>query len=191
MRGHAPHFGDSTCKALILSVVAAPCTTRSGSAAPLSGHSSSSSGGILRALKHIFSWCRDTRQRKDVILNNQCRQNRHLGITNFNKFSLPEPPLVDDPFALLFIADHAAMEAAPTMMTSPPVASTKKKRKMSTTMSNLSITELLLFPFCCLDAKGGEEIYLSSYLYVTFVVFIWTWLVRLYLVCVGHVDMVF
>jgi hypothetical protein len=83
------------------------------------------------------------------------------------------------------------MEAAPTMMTSPPVASTKKKRKMSTTMSNLSITELLLFPFCCLDAKGGEEIYLSSYLYVTFVVFIWTWLVRLYLVCVGHVDMVF
>jgi hypothetical protein len=75
--------------------------------------SSSSSSGILRALKHIFGWCRDTRQRQDVILNNQHRQNEHMGITDFDEFSLPEPPLVDCPFASLYGADGATMEAAP------------------------------------------------------------------------------
>jgi hypothetical protein len=45
------------------STSATPRTTHSGSVAPTSGHSSSSSSGVLRVLKSIFAWCRDTRQR--------------------------------------------------------------------------------------------------------------------------------
>jgi hypothetical protein len=66
------------------------------------------------------------------------------------------PPLDDDPFASLSTADLAAMEATPTtMMRKHPTASMKEKK--TTTTSDLLFTELLLFPFWCLDAKGGEE----------------------------------
>jgi hypothetical protein len=67
----------------------------------------------LRALKHIFAWCRDIRQRQDVILSNQRHQNEHMGIDDFDEFPLPEPPLVDDPFTSLSDVDLAAMEATP------------------------------------------------------------------------------
>jgi hypothetical protein len=56
----------------------------------------------------MLAWCRDTRQIQDVLLSNQRRQNEKLGI---NEFSLPVPPLDDDPFASLSAADIAAMEA--------------------------------------------------------------------------------
>jgi hypothetical protein len=56
---------------------------------------------------------------------------------------------------------------------------------MRMTTSDIFGTELLLFPFWCLDTKGGEEsIYLVIHVYVIHR-FIWTWLVRPYLVCVG------
>jgi hypothetical protein len=51
----------------------------------------------------------------------------------------------------------------------------KKKRKMTTTSDLLFGTVFLVFPFWCLDAKGGEEIYLP----MLFIIFIQTWLVRL------------
>jgi hypothetical protein len=94
------------------STSAAPRSTRSDAATPLPTTSSSSSNGILRALKHIFAWCRDTHQCQDVILSNQRRQNEHMGIDYFDVFPLPEPPLVDDPFTSLSATDLAAMEAA-------------------------------------------------------------------------------
>jgi hypothetical protein len=58
----------------------------------------------------MFAWCRDTRQRQDVLLSNQRRQNEKLGI---NEFSLPVPPFDDDPLASLSTADIAAMVASP------------------------------------------------------------------------------
>jgi hypothetical protein len=45
-----------------------------------------------------------------MLLSNQRRQNEKMGI---DEFSLPVPPLDDDPFATLSAADIAAMEAAP------------------------------------------------------------------------------
>jgi hypothetical protein len=48
-----------------------------------------------------------------VILSNQCHQNEHLGIDDFDEFPLPEPPLVDDPFTSLSDVDLTAMEATP------------------------------------------------------------------------------
>jgi hypothetical protein len=60
-----------------------------------------------------------------------------------------------------------------------PIVSTRK----TTTTSDLPFAELLLFPFWCLDAKGGEEylvIKLSCH-----------GLKILKLVCVGHVDLFF
>jgi hypothetical protein len=42
---------------------AAPLSTGSGIAAPLSASPSSSSGSVLQVLKSMFAWCRDTRQR--------------------------------------------------------------------------------------------------------------------------------
>jgi hypothetical protein len=58
-------------------------------------------------------------------------------------------------------------------------SSTRMKRKERTTTSDLLFgTDLLLFPFWCLDAKEREEsIYLA--ISVMFIVFIWIWLVRL------------
>jgi hypothetical protein len=44
------------------SISAAPRTTRSGLAAPTSGRSSSFSSGVMRVLKSMFAWCRDTYQ---------------------------------------------------------------------------------------------------------------------------------
>jgi hypothetical protein len=41
---------------------AVPHPSRSISAAPPLSRSSSSSGGVLRVLKIMFAWCRDTRQ---------------------------------------------------------------------------------------------------------------------------------
>jgi hypothetical protein len=52
-------------------------------------------------------------------------------------------------------------------------ASMRKKMRM---MSDLFGIEFLVFPFWCLDAKRGEE---SIYLPMSFIAFIWTWLVRL------------
>jgi hypothetical protein len=56
-----------------------------------------------------------------------------------------------------------------------------RKTKTTTTMSDLPFAELLLFPFWCLDAKGGEE-YLVILLSCR-------GLKILKLVCVGRVDM--
>jgi hypothetical protein len=89
---------------------AAPRTTCSASATPPSDHTSSSSGGVLRVLKSMFAWCRDTRQRQDVLLSNQRRQNEKMGI---DEISLLVPRLDDDPFASLFATDIVAMEASP------------------------------------------------------------------------------
>jgi hypothetical protein len=86
-------------------------SSHSGSAAPPPARSSSSSGGVLRVLKSVFAWCRDTRQRQDVILSNQRRLSEKMGIDEFDDFPLPVPPLVDDPFASLSTADLVAMEA--------------------------------------------------------------------------------
>jgi hypothetical protein len=88
-------------------------STHSSSAAPTLAVSSSSSGDVLRVLKSMFSWCCDTRQRQDMLLSNQRRQNKKMGINKFNEFPLPMPPLDDDPFASLSTTDIAAMEAAP------------------------------------------------------------------------------
>jgi hypothetical protein len=99
---------------------ASPHTTRSGTTAPPPATSSSSSGSILRVLKSMFAWCRDTRQCQDVILSNQCHQNEKMGIDEFDEFPLHVPPLDDNPFASLFTADLAAplplMMAASTRM---------------------------------------------------------------------------
>jgi hypothetical protein len=92
---------------------AGPCSTRFGAAAPSRGVSSSSSDGILRELKSMFTWCHDTRQRQDVLLCNQRRQNKKMGIDEFDEFPFPMPPLDDDSFATLYAADIVAMEAAP------------------------------------------------------------------------------
>jgi hypothetical protein len=77
---------------------------------PPLGRSSSSSGGVHRVLKSKLAWCRDTHQCQDVLLSNQRRQNRKMGI---DEFPLPVPPLDDDPFASLSVADITAMEATP------------------------------------------------------------------------------
>jgi hypothetical protein len=61
----------------------------------------------------MFAWCRDTRQCQDVLLSNQRRQNKKMGIDEFDEFPLPMPPLDDDPFASLSTVDIAAMEATP------------------------------------------------------------------------------
>jgi hypothetical protein len=45
------------------STSASPCTTRFGSAPPPLARSSSSFDSVLRVLKSMFAWCRDTRQR--------------------------------------------------------------------------------------------------------------------------------
>jgi hypothetical protein len=89
-----------------------PHSTRSGSTARAPATSSSSSG-VLRVLKSMFAWCRDTHQRQDVLLSNQRRQNEKMDIDKFDEFPLPVPPLDDDPFATLSAANIAAMEAAP------------------------------------------------------------------------------
>jgi hypothetical protein len=47
-----------------------------------------------------------------VLLSNQRRENEKLGINKFNEFSLPVPPLDDDPFASLSATDIIATEAA-------------------------------------------------------------------------------
>jgi hypothetical protein len=61
----------------------------------------------------MFAWCRDTRQRQDMLLSNQRRQNEKMGIDKFDEFPLPVPLLDDDPFtSLSAAADIAAMEAA-------------------------------------------------------------------------------
>jgi hypothetical protein len=36
-----------------------------------------------------------------------------MGLDDFDEFPLPDPPLIDDPFDYLFIANIAAMEATP------------------------------------------------------------------------------
>jgi hypothetical protein len=64
-------------------------------------------------LKNIFDWCRDTRQRQDVLLSNQRHQNEKMGFNEFDEFPLPVPLLDDDLFASLYTADIAAMVVAP------------------------------------------------------------------------------
>jgi hypothetical protein len=71
---------------------AAPRTTCSGSGPSPLAHSSSSSGGVLRALKSMFAWCHDTRQCQDVLLGNQRHQNEKMGIDEFDEFPSPMPP---------------------------------------------------------------------------------------------------
>jgi hypothetical protein len=46
-----------------------------------------------------------------VLLSNQRCQNEKTGIDEFDNFALPMPPLDDDPFDSLSIADIVAMEA--------------------------------------------------------------------------------
>jgi hypothetical protein len=95
------------------STLAAPRSTRSCSATPTPTTSSSSSGGVLRVLKSMFAWCWDTHQCQDVLLSNQRRQNKKMGIDDFNELTLPHPPLNEDPFVSLSVINIAAMEAAP------------------------------------------------------------------------------
>jgi hypothetical protein len=85
-----------------------------------------------------------------MLLSNQRRQNKKMGI---DEFSLPVPPLDDDPFATLSAADIAAMEAAPTPM---------KLLALNTrmTMSDPLLRLKLLFPFWCLDAKGEQNVFI-------------------------------
>jgi hypothetical protein len=80
------------------STSAAPHTTRFGSAPPPLG---------------MFAWCRDTRQRQDMLLSNQRHQNEKMGIDEFDEFPLPMPQLDDDPFASLSTSDIVTMEACP------------------------------------------------------------------------------
>jgi hypothetical protein len=87
-----------------------PRSTRYGAAASSPSMSSSSSSGVLRVLKSMFAWCRDTRQCQDVLLSNQRRHNEKMDI---DEFPLPVPPLDDDPFATLSATDIATMEATP------------------------------------------------------------------------------
>jgi hypothetical protein len=88
----------------------APPSTHSGTTAPpLARSSSSSSGGVLRVLKSMFAWCRDTRQCPDVLISNQRHLTNRMGVDDFDEFPLPVPPLDDDPFASLSAADRAAM----------------------------------------------------------------------------------
>jgi hypothetical protein len=47
-----------------------------------------------------------------MLFSNQHHQNDHMDIADFDEFPLPKPPLISDPFASLFAADIAAMEAA-------------------------------------------------------------------------------
>jgi hypothetical protein len=56
----------------------------------------------------------------------------------------------------------------PPMMKMKLLTASMRKTKMMTTTSDLPFTELLLFPFWCLDAKGGEEylnVFISSFLF--------------------------
>jgi hypothetical protein len=86
----------------------APRSSHSISATPPTPRSSSSSVGVPRVLKSMFPWCRDTRQRQDVLLSNQRRQNEKMGI---DEFPLLVPPLDDDPIASVSSTDLTAMEA--------------------------------------------------------------------------------
>jgi hypothetical protein len=88
-----------------------PHATNSGSATPPPACSSSSSGGLLRVLKSMFAWCCDTRQRQDMLLSNQRRQNEKMDIDEFDKFPSHVPLLDDEPFASLSVVDIVAMEA--------------------------------------------------------------------------------
>jgi hypothetical protein len=87
---------------------AAPRSSCSISAALPLPHSSSSLGGVLRVLKSMFAWCRDTRQCQEVFLSNQRHQNENMGI---HECPLPVHPLDDDPFTSLSAVDLVAMEA--------------------------------------------------------------------------------
>jgi hypothetical protein len=114
---------------------------------PPLGRSSSSSGGVHRVLKSKLAWCRDTHQCQDVLLSNQRRQNRKMGI---DEFPLPVPPLDDDPFASLSVADIRPWRLPLTTMRMDPTVSMRKKRKVrkKTKMtSDLFGTVFLLFPF--------------------------------------------
>jgi hypothetical protein len=96
------------------STSAPPQSTHSSSAAPPSSPlSPSSSGGVLRVPKGMFTWCHDTHQHYDALLNNQRHQNKKIAIDEFDELSLLVPPLDDDPFASLSATDLAAMEATP------------------------------------------------------------------------------
>jgi hypothetical protein len=90
---------------------ASPHPSHSISAAPPPPRSSSSLGSVIRVLKSMFAWCRDTRQHQDMLLSNQRHQNEKMGLDEFDEFPLPVPPLDDDPFASLSSVDLAAMEA--------------------------------------------------------------------------------
>jgi hypothetical protein len=147
----------------------APCSTRSGTTPPPLATSSSSSGGVLRVLKSMFAWYRDTRQGQDMLLSNRRCQNEKMALTSFlfpclrlmMTLLLLYLPLISRPWRLSL-----------TMMQMDPTASMKKKRKARkarTTTSDIFGTEL-----------HGRRIYLS----MLFAVFIWIWLVRpLFSIC--------
>jgi hypothetical protein len=134
------------------------------SAAPPSTHSSSSDG-VLWMLKSMFAWCRDTRQRQDVILSNQRRISEKMGI---EEFSSPVPPLDDDPFASLSTGDIVAMEAADDNTEDGSGSEYEES-------DSLLRLDFLLFLFWCLDAKGGEE---SIYLAILISFLFGLWLVK-------------
>jgi hypothetical protein len=90
-----------------------PLSTRSGIAPPPLATSSTSSDGVLRVLKSMFTWCRDTCQHQDILLSNQRRQNEKMGIDEFEELPIHVPPLDEDPFASLLATDITSMEAAP------------------------------------------------------------------------------
>jgi hypothetical protein len=136
------------------SISAAPCSMRSRMGLP--PPTSSSTGGISRVLKSMLCVCQDTRQCQDV-----------LGL---NEFPLPEPPLDEDPFAFLTPTDSTAMGDAPATADDDG----SKYKDGNDDDECLLSTMFFLFPFLCLDVKGGEE-YISMLLVHCFY---WIWLIR-------------
>jgi hypothetical protein len=111
-------------------------------AAPRPPHPSSSMGGVLMVIKSMFAWCRDTRQRQDVLLSNQKCQNEKMGIDEFDEFSLSMPPLDDDPFASLSTATSRPWRPMTMMPRMVPAASTRKKKAM--VMMRTMMSDVLL-----------------------------------------------
>jgi hypothetical protein len=81
----------------------------------------------------------ETQQCQDVLLSNQCHQNEKLSIDEFDEFPLSKPPLDEDLFASLTLAELVAM-----MMLPPPSPMAANTRMMT---SDPSQHRALSFPF--------------------------------------------
>jgi hypothetical protein len=143
---------------------AAPSYTTHSGGAPSAPATNS---GILKMLQGIFATCRHTDKRRNVM-------NQHLQIVRCNQEiihsqwdeplqefpDIPIFPPVPDPYGSLTPAELAAFGIALLvflrMMTMRRRPTTTRRQR--TTSSWLHF--IALFPFWCLDDKGGEESYL-------------------------------